>query len=300
MAAHTWRNGRARRRLPDVSPAPGPAARRWRSLVRARRAEIERLVPGRHPPGTGYWDQRAERLAERMTASPEGDPFLGRLRRLTGSRTTVLDVGAGPGRFSLALAPDVAEVVAVDPSPAMLAILRRRSERKRVTNVVTVEGRWEDVDVDPADVVFASYVLPIVEDAPRFLAKLDASARRHVLLYLGAFSMDGILDPLWRHFHAHPRRPGPTWLDALDVLRETGIDATVEVVEVRTHTRFSSLAEAVEDYRDLLALPDDEDVRRRLGELLRTWLVARGGQLRLPVATLPAAVIRWRPAGTRR
>ena len=288
------------RRLPNVSPAPGPAARRWRSLVRARRAEIERLVPGRTPRGTGYWDQRAERLAERMTASPEGDPFLARLRRLTGSRTTVLDVGAGPGRFSLALAPGVAGVVAVDPSPAMLAILRRRAERTRVTNVVTVEGRWEDVDVAPADVVFASYVLPIVDDAPRFLAKLDASARRHVLLYLGAFSMDGILDPLWRHFHGRPRRPGPTWLDALDVLREMGIHTTVEVVEVRTHTRFSSLADAVEDHRDLLALPDDDDVRRRLGQLLRMWLVSRGGQLRLPVATLPAAVVRWRPAGSRR
>ena len=257
-------------------------------------------MPGRPPPGGGgYWDQRAERLAERMTASPEGDPFLARLRRLTGSRTTVVDVGSGPGRFSLALAPDVAELVAVDPSPAMLAILRRRAERRRLTNVVTVEGRWEDVDVPPADVAFASYVLPIVDDAPRFLAKLDASARRHVLLYLGAFSMDGILDPLWRHFHGRPRRPGPTWLDAVDVLRELGIEPIVEVVEVRSHTRFSSLAEAVEDYRDLLALPDDDDVRRRLGELLRTWLVARGGVLRLPVASLPAAVLRWRPAGGR-
>jgi SAM-dependent methyltransferase len=282
-----------------VSPPPGPAARRWRSLVRARRAEIERLVPGRYPPGAGYWDQRAERLAERMTASPEGDPFLALLRRLTGSRTTVLDVGSGPGRFSLAIAPRVAEVVAVDPSPAMLAILRRRADRRRIGNVVALEGRWEDVDVAPADVAFASYVLPIVEDAPRFLAKLDASARRHVLLYLGAFSMDGILDPLWRHFHGRPRKPGPTWLDALDVLRETGIDPTVEVVEVRTHTRFASLADAVEDYRDLLALPDDGEARRRLGELLATWLVNRAGELRLPVATLPAAVIRWRPTGSR-
>jgi SAM-dependent methyltransferase len=232
-----------------------------------------------------------------MTTSPEGDPFLARLLRLTGSRTTVLDVGSGPGRFSLAIAPRVAEVVAVDPSPAMLAILRGRAERSRITNVVTLEGRWEDVEVAPADVAFASYVLPIVDDAPRFLGKLDASARRHALLYLGAFSMDGILDPLWRHFHGGPRRPGPSWLDALDVLRETGIDPRVEVVEVRTHTRFASLADAVEDYRDLLALPDDDDVRRRLGELLRTWLVTRGGELRLPVATLPAAVIRWRPTG---
>jgi SAM-dependent methyltransferase len=258
---------------------------------------MERLAPGRSPADPGYWDRRAKRFAERSLRSVAGDPFLARLRRLTGSRTTVLDVGSGPGRFALALAPRVAEVVAVDPSPAMLAHLRRQARRRGVSNVRVVEGTWDEVDVAPADVAFASYVLPIVDDAPRFLAKLDASARRHALLYLGAFTIDGILDPLWRHFHGRPRRPGPTWLDARAVLREMGIEPSVEVVEVRYATRFASLGEAVEDYRDLLALPDGPEVGRQLGDLLAMWLVGGDGGLRPPIASLPAAVLRWRPGG---
>lgn len=274
----------------------GDAARRWRSLVRARRAEIERLEPNDSPGDPSYWDRRAKRFAPRL-AEAEGDPFLSRLRRVCGRRTTVVDVGSGPGRFALALAPRVAEVVAVDPSAAMLAMLRREARRRGTSNVRTVEGRWGDVAVGPVDVAFSSYVLPIVEDAPSFLRKMDAAAGRAALVYLGAFTVDAIVDPLWRHFHGRPRRPGPTWLDAVDVLREIGIDPRVEVVEVANRTRFSTLAEAVRDYRDLLVLADTPEVRRELAALLRVWLVAGSDGLRPPIATLPAAVLRWDPSG---
>jgi len=273
----------------------GPAAKRWAALVRGRRSEIQRLAPERGAGGVGYWDQRAQRLAPRLSGTTEGDPFLARLRRLTGRRTTVLDVGAGPGRFTLAIAPHVERVVAVDPSAAMLDIVRAEADRLGLANVAVVEGRWEAADVARADVAFASYVLPVVEDAPAFVAKLDASARRHVLLYLGAFTNDAIVDPLWRHFHGTPRRPGPTWLDAVAVLREMGIDPTVEVVEVRSRARFDTLAEAVDDQLDYLALEDTPDNRGELAELLAMWLVRAGGGFRLPIATLPAAVIRWVP-----
>jgi len=274
----------------------GESARRWKALVRARRAEIERLAPDDSPGGLGYWDRRAKCLAPRLSDA-EGDPFLSRLRRACGRRTTVLDVGSGPGRFALALAPRVAEVVALDPSPAMLTILRREARRRGASNVRTVEGRWGEVAVGPVDVAFASYVLPIVEDAPDFILRMDAAARRWVFLYLGAFTSDAIVDPLWRHFHGRPRRPGPTWLDAVDVLRETGIDADVEVVEVANRTRFPTLAGAVRDYQDLLVLPDTREVRRELAALLSVWLVAGDNGLRPPIATLPVAVIRWAPNG---
>lgn len=278
----------------------GPAARRWATLVRNRRAEIDRLVPGRSPGGTAYWDQRAQRFASVLAGATEGDPFLARLRRFTGRRTTVVDVGAGPGRFALALAPHVAEVVAVDPSAAMGDIVRREAGRSGLTNVGVVEGRWEEVEMEPADVVFASYVLPVVTDAPTFLAKLDSVARRHVLVYLGAFTNDAIVDPLWRHFHGRPRSPGPSWLDAVAVVREMGIDPEVDVVEVRSRTHFACLDEAVDDQLDMLALADTPQNRSELADLLSMWLVPDRSGFRLPIATLPAAVIRWSPRGAGR
>lgn len=273
------------------------AAQRWRSLVKARLAEMERLDPGRGVTGAAFWDSRARRFSARMSVeAAAADPFLRRVRRSVGRRTTVLDVGSGPGRFTLALAPHVQEVTAVDPSPAMLRILARQARSRGITNVRRVQGRWEEVDVPPADVAFSSYVLPLVADAPRFLAKLDASADERVFLYLGAFSADAIMDPLWRHFHGRPRKPGATYLDAADVLRELGLEPTVEVVEVPTRVRFKSVADAARDYRDQLCLPDTPDMRKELRGLLADWLIPRGDGLGVPLKTVPAAIISW-PSG---
>ena len=271
-----------------------PAATRWRKLVRARLAEMERLQPGRGPIGPAFWDGRAKRYATRMPPSTAAtDPFYRRLRRATGRRSTVLDVGAGSGRFTLALAPHVAHVTAVDPSGGMLDICRRQARKLGLDNVACVRGRWEETEVAPATVAFSSYVLPLIADAPPFLRKLDAAATARAFLYLGAFSLDAVMDPLWRHFHGRPRQPGPTYLDAVDVLRELGLSPEVEVVEVASRARFKTAAEAAKDYRDQLCLPDTPEARRELRGLLADWLVPRDGALGPPLKTVPAAIISW-------
>jgi len=259
---------------------------------------MERLQPGRGAVGAQFWDSRAKRFASRMNlATATTDPFSKRLRRATGRRSTLVDVGAGPGRFALGLAPHVASVTAVDPSGGMLDICRKQARKLGLSNVTCVHGRWEDVDVAPADVVFSSYVVTLVPDAARFLRKLDAAATERAFLYLGAYTADAIMDPLWRHFHGTSRKPGATYLDAADLLRELGLKPTIEVVEVPTRARFKSLADAAKDYRDQLCLPDSPEVRRELRALLRDWLVPRGDGLGAPLKTVPAAIISWAPGG---
>jgi SAM-dependent methyltransferase len=267
------------------------AQRRWRALVRARRAETERLLGA--PLDASFWDARARRFAAQRLAAPDKDPLLARIRRATRKDGTVLDVGSGPGRFALALAPRVGEVVAVDPSPAMLAILRREARRRGLGNVRCVNTRWEDAEVEPADVVICSYVLPLIEDGGGFLRRLDAATRGRAFVYLNAASFDLLLDPLWRHFHGRPRHPAPTYLDAVAVLRELGIDPDVEVVEVPSSARFRDLERAVASYRDQLLLPGTAAVRRELRSLLAPWLVRREDGLASPVRTLPAAIVSW-------
>ena len=255
---------------------------------------MERLQPGRGAIGAAFWDSRAKRYASRTPASSAtSDPFYRRLRKATGRRSTVIDVGSGPGRFTLALAPHVTAVTAVDPSTGMLDICRRLARRQGLANVTCVHGRWEEVDVAPAEVAFASYVLPLIPDAAGFLRKLDEAATRRAFVYLGAFSPDAVMDPLWRHFHGTPRKPGPTYLDAVDVLRELGLKPQVEVVEVPSRARFKTPAEAAKDYRDQLCLPDTPEVRKELRGLLADWLVPRDGVLGPPLRSVPAAIVSW-------
>jgi hypothetical protein len=190
----------------------------------------------------------------------------------------------------------VREVVAVDPSKEMLKHPDARAESSGSTTSSPVQGSWQDVANPTVDVALCSYVLPIIEDAGRFLAKLDAACRERAFVYMCAMSADAFVDPLWRHFHGKPRRPGPTYLDAVDVLRELGMKPEVEVIEVSLRPRFKNLATAVADYHQSLLLPDEADVRRELRELLRGWLVEDAAELRVPLQSLPAAVISW-PGG---
>ena len=271
------------------------ASTRWTKLVKARLAEMEQLAPGRGAIGPDFWNTRAKRFATAMAGTAARDPLFARLRRATNRRSTVLDVGAGPGRFALALAPRVDGVVAVDSSPAMIDIVTRRTRQLKLANVEGVVGRWPDVQVAQASVSVCSYVLPLVADAKAFLRRLDACTVERAFLYLGAASLDLLTDPMWRHFHGKPRRPGPTYLDAVAVLAELGITAEVEVVELRTRARHKDLPAAVKAYRDQLLLPDDAAVRRELRRLLASWLVEDAGQLRPPMRSTPAAIVSWRP-----
>ena len=278
-----------------MSGGDGPAAARWRRLVTDRLAELERLSPAAESVSGGFSDSRAGRYAAAVRdANTERDPFLRRLRRLTGASSTVIDVGAGTGRFALVLADDVGHVTAVEPSAAMLAILRRDAQERGAANVTALQAAWDEARVEPADVAFSAFVLTLVPDAVAFLAKLDATARHHALLYLGAFSADAVLDPLWRHFHGAPRVPGASYLDAVAVLRELGIEHRVRVVEIPDHRRWASVEDAVESYRDALLLDDTSQVRAELAGLLASWLLGRRGAYRSPLRVVPAAIVEWK------
>jgi SAM-dependent methyltransferase len=61
------------------------------------------------------------------------------------TRGRVLDVGAGPGQLSILVAPFVAEVVAIEPEPDMLAEGERRAAMADVGNVRFVAGSSDDL-----------------------------------------------------------------------------------------------------------------------------------------------------------
>ena len=69
----------------------------------------------------------------------------------------VLEVGAGTGRIALPLARAGHAVTALDPSPAMLAVARRRAAAGGLA-LTFLDGRLPGAELPPA--VFASVILP--------------------------------------------------------------------------------------------------------------------------------------------
>lgn len=95
-----------------------------------------------------------------------------------GPASTLVDLGAGTGQFTLAAAPHVARVVAVDISPAMLAVLRERAARTGVSNIDYVQAGFLSYQHTgpPADAVFTRNALHQLPDFWKALA-LDRIAR---------------------------------------------------------------------------------------------------------------------------
>ncbi|URN13559.1 class I SAM-dependent methyltransferase [Streptomyces radiopugnans] len=79
---------------------------------------------------------------DRKQGHPDPAPDIDALRRHgVGRDATVVDLGAGTGRFALAAAREFTRVVAADVSPAMLDHLRARAGREAAANLECVRAR---------------------------------------------------------------------------------------------------------------------------------------------------------------
>ncbi|SOD64663.1 Ubiquinone/menaquinone biosynthesis C-methylase UbiE [Streptomyces zhaozhouensis] len=83
-----------------------------------------------------------------------------------GGDATVVDLGAGTGRFALAAAGHFARVVAVDISPAMVEALTRRAAESGPRNVETVRAGFLSYrhEGPPADAVHTRHALHQLPD----------------------------------------------------------------------------------------------------------------------------------------
>jgi SAM-dependent methyltransferase len=83
-----------------------------------------------------------------------------------GPGAVVVDIGAGTGQFTLAVAPTCERIVAVDVSPVMLVALRARVEAAGLANVEVVPTGFLSYEHHgpPADFVYSRYALHHLPD----------------------------------------------------------------------------------------------------------------------------------------
>jgi ubiquinone/menaquinone biosynthesis C-methylase UbiE len=138
-----------------------------------------------------YGEKEWTRFEDGRTPAPSLDVHLDRLHRFVKPGDRVLDVGAGPGRFTIELARLGAQVTVADLSPGQLELNRehvdaagleeRISERVQA-NVLDL-SRWEDASFDAA-VCFGGPLSYVVERAEDGIAELVRVTRPggHVLV----------------------------------------------------------------------------------------------------------------------
>lgn len=285
--------------MPDALPPELLAInyiQRWHDMVERRRIQMETAYAANGVVNSDYWGKRAKNYRQALHTRTEEDPFLLRVRDAITSDSTVLDVGAGTGRHTLALAAHVARITAVDPSAAMLGFLREDVTAAGLTNVDVVQAEWMDADVAQADVVICSHVLYPIADPLPFVSRLESHARERVFVYLR-------LDPLptdmglWSAFYGVPLQAQPSALDLMNLLAQSGTFADLEVVNHRFTWTFETIDEAVAQVRNTLCLNDaDEAATTKLRSLLEQRLVPwPDGRLGPDVAWARTAIMSWEP-----
>lgn len=272
------------------------AIERWKAIIDARAHQTDAAFARLERTSADFWDRRARGFHLSTKDTTSNDPFFLHLRQAVTAQTTVLDVGAGTGRLSVALAPLVKQVIAVEPNASMRSYLSQEAEQRSITNISYVTTTWEQAPADlQADVVICSHVLYAIRDVDSFIARLYAAPRQACYIYMRATHFDAINAPLWKHFHGKERCLPPGYIHALDVMFDMGIYADVDIVRYAQHMRFPTLDVAVEEMLEQLILPDNAQARAELRELLSSWLVERNGALALPAGEMAAAIMCVRP-----
>ncbi|MBF0229390.1 MAG: class I SAM-dependent methyltransferase [Desulfamplus sp.] len=165
------------------------------------------------------WDRMAGGFAKR-SGSPEAlkrkEKILSMLKEAGALKESakILDIGAGPGNWTIPMAEAGAVVTALEPSGEMINELKRRIEKNRLdqkkmssqidlsNQIDIVQKTWQEVNIETAfkdglfkdkfDLVFAS-MTPGISN-PETLLKAMKAAKSGGFCYLSSFSGGG-----WRN-----------------------------------------------------------------------------------------------------
>jgi SAM-dependent methyltransferase len=196
---------------------------------------------------------------------------------------SVLDVGSGGGRASMALVPPAATLLAVDHQQGMLDAFAEAAARRGVAHREFL-GDWPEVsdEVPEADVVVCHHVAYNVADVGPFLIALDVRARNRVVIEVPMLHPMSGMNGLWKRFWDIDRPTRPTALQLGDLARSLGFDAQVEVWADETWGRRVDMPqeERVRFARIRLCLSQDRDAE------VAAALIAESDQMPREVATI--------------
>ena len=239
------------------------------------------------------WRKVARQLDSSGKREGYADPLLDFLLSRLEPEMTVLDIGAGVGRWTVPIARKVARVTAVEPLAGMRQVLVERAASLGITNLDVVEAPWMDTQAPPHDVAVASHSTYTTADLLAFVRKMERSARRACYLALRVPAHDGIIGELSQRYRGR-WHDSPNFIVGYNLLLSAGIYASVlmEPKPVRAWTD-ATLEDAVaRAKRHLRVKETSHDAAIR--DLLSRRLEFVGGAYRWPDA-MRSALVYWEP-----
>jgi len=195
-----------------------------------------------------FYDKKfAEEYDRRLTE--EGYP--GRLLKVVGEQLEgyqrVIDVGAGSGFFTVPLARSKHHVVAIEPSPHMIQLLRRKLDREIRPRVTTVQSTWEEADIPAGDAVICIHAVYPMKDLSVALLKMRDAAPLRMVLVRNEAEMDTLSDRIREKF-SRDRCGSDHLAQVRSVLSGNDIQYRELLVHERREIFFHDLYKEAENY----------------------------------------------------
>ena len=197
---------------------------------------------GERAPQSLSWllDERASAGRENLDAvhvsrydAKEDGGALGEVRLLQSlglnARSTVLDLGAGTGQFTLAVAPICSRVVAADVSPVMQERLRGNVEASSHSNIECVSAGFLTYEHsgEPVDFAYSRYALHHLPDFWKAQA----------LVRLGRFMRPGAVLRLWDVVYSFQPGEAEERIQSWCATGGAGIETDWSRAELEEHVR---------------------------------------------------------------
>ena len=260
----------------------------WRACVRADLEQVNRCREVEDP--ADFYAPVKDRF--RMDPNRRDDATLNALMALAKPDDVWLDIGAGGGRYALPLALRVRQVIAIDPSPAMLSTLIEDSRDHGINNLQVIESRWP-MDKPPAgDVALMAHVGYDIAEVGPFLDQAEAQARQGCVAVLGESAMQTAATLFWQPIHGEPRVRLPALPELLVLLAARGRVPEITLVD-RTPPTFASLDEAQAMARRQLWLREGSAKEQQLRRLVAGTATERGGRHAFDWAPTKIGIVSW-------
>ncbi len=208
-----------------------------------------------------FWNDRAFQF--NADTKREGSEDVGAILQIAEvtKQTTILDVGAGTGRFSIPLAKLALYVTAVDPSPEMLKYLQKNAVEAGVESKIRMINRkWEDSDfkkdLQPHEIVIAPYVMGHL-DVERALPLLIATSLKWVFIFTWVVRHTKKYRQLWQTIHGEAYSMPPEHLLLLNMLYKEGIHANLKISPRSWWEYYSGEQDAFASFKKRITPLDD-------------------------------------------
>ncbi len=171
------------------------------------------------------------------------DPLLDFVLQNVSSEETVLEIGPGNGRWTIPLAKAAKNVTAVEPSEAMLNILKESIADAKMSNIQILPASWENASVQPHDVVICAHGIYASPDFAAFVHKMKQYSNKRCYLAIRLPPSDGIIGELSIAIYGH-YYDSPNAIIAYNALYSMGIYANVLIEDSVHNWANSSIEEA--------------------------------------------------------